>query len=285
MSDRKPTVGIVGLSYGRAHLAGFQAAGCEVVAVCQRNEAAARAVADKYGVPKAYSRWEDMIAKERLDIVAIASPPALHWPILRAAVAAGSHVVCEKPLAMDAAEARLMIDAVRSAGRQAITGFNWRFPAGMLRLKEMVDAGHLGRVFHINARWMNPSWVDAGTAPTWRMDRAIAGHGVMGDQGVHLIDMVRWVFGDFKRVCAQAGIGHPQRTVPGGARVADTEDHCQLIGELASGVQVSLTASRLTRGLAEHSMEVYGADGGAQSARRARWSELGARRTPGRNRQ
>ncbi len=259
--NKKPlTVGIIGLGYGRAHLVGFRAAGCNIVALCQRNSETARALAAKYGVPAAYSDWSEMIARAKPDIVTIATPPALHLPILRAAMQAGAHVVCEKPLAMNRTEALEMIAIAERSGRAAITGFNWRYQAAMQEFHRRVVAGDIGRVFHINARWLNPSRADENAAATWRMDRSQAGHGAMGDQGVHLIDMTRWLFGEFTRVNASAGIAHAARKAPGGAN-ADAEDHCSVLAELASGARVALTASRVAHGLNEHSIEAYGSAG------------------------
>jgi predicted dehydrogenase len=194
------TVGIVGLGFGRAHIPAFQSHGCEVVAVCQRDQAAARKVAERYGVPRVFERWEQMLEQARPDIVVIAAPPALHRLIAVEALAAGAHVLCEKPLAMDAADARAMVEAAQRAKRTAMTCFNWRFPAAMQRLHAMVEAGFLGRVFHINLRYFAPRFADEEIAPTWRMDRAQAGHGAMGDLGVPLVDLVRWHFGEFERL-------------------------------------------------------------------------------------
>ena len=95
---------------------------------------------------------------------------------------------------------------------------------------------------------------------TWRMDRAQAGHGAMGDQGVHLIDMVRWNFGEFARDSAQAGVAYPTRTGPGG-KPTDAEDYCSVMGELASGGQVTLSVSRAARGANEQFLEAYGSQG------------------------
>lgn len=260
MATRPRTVGIVGLGYGLAHLAGFRAAGCEVVAVCQRNEAAARAIATNHGVPGVFARWEEMLERARPDIVAIATPPALHLPILRAAMQGGAHVLCEKPLAMNRAEALEMIGIARASGRAAITGFNWRYPPAMQRFAEMAHAGWLGRVFHVNARWLHGHWASESSAATWRMDRSVAGHGALGDQGVHVVDMVRWLFGDFVRVIAQSGIAYASRKAPGGAG-PDAEDHSTVLGELASGAQVAFTVSRVAHGIREHTIEAYGSDG------------------------
>jgi predicted dehydrogenase len=261
MAKGRYTVGIIGLGYGRAHIAGFQAAGCEVTAVCQRDVATARQLADRYGVPGAFDRWEALLETARPDIVVIATPPALHRAIAEQALAAGAHVLCEKPLAMDGAEGRAMVEAAARAGRVAMTGFNWRFPAAMQRFHAMAAEGAAGRPLHVSGRWFAPRWADEGVAPTWRMDRAVAGQGAMGDMGVHLVDLVRWNFGEFARVCAHAGIAYPSRTVPGGERAQDTEDFCTILGELASGVQVTLEASRAARGVNEHALAVFGQRG------------------------
>lgn len=261
MASRQLTAGIIGLGYGRAHIAGLQAAGVQVLALCQRDTGAAAKLAQQYQVPQVFGRWQDLLEQARPDIVVIATPPALHLPILEAAMAAGCHVVCEKPLATSSAEAQAMIAAAAATSCLAITSFNWRFAPAMQRMKQMVDAGHLGRVFHVNARWFNPAWVDATTAPTWRMDRAQAGYGALGDLGVHLIDLVQWLFGPVDKVMASSATAHAGRTVPDSTRPADAEDFSHVVAELQTGVSVAITVSRVARGLNEHSLEVYGEQG------------------------
>src|SRR3990172_6958610 len=152
MPRRAHTVGIIGLGFGRAHIPAFQANGCQVVAVCQRNAAQAKAVADKYGVSRVFERWEEMLEQVRPEIVVIATPPHLHHAIALRALAQGAHVLCEKPLAMTREEARAMVEAAARAGRVAMTCFNWRFPAAMQRLHAMVEEGFLGTLFHAGLR-------------------------------------------------------------------------------------------------------------------------------------
>ncbi len=261
MARRRYTVGIIGLGFGRAHIPAFQSQGCDVIAVCQRDQAKAREVAERYRVPRVFDRWEAMLEQARPDIAVIAAPPAVHHVIAVEALAVGAHVLCEKPLAMNAGEARAMVEAAARAGRVAMTCFNWRFPAAMQRLHAMVDEGALGRLFHVSARYMVPRWADEGAQPTWRMDRTQAGHGAMGDLGVHLVDLVRWNFGEPVRVAAHAGLAYPTRTVPGGARPADTEDFCTVMVDLASGAQATLQVSRAARAANEHTLEAYGSLG------------------------
>jgi predicted dehydrogenase len=261
MTASGPTVGIVGLGFGRAHIPGFQAAGCRVMALCQRDETAARTIADKYGVPHVYARWEEMLDKAKPDIVVIATPPFLHKAIALRAFEVGAHVLCEKPLAMSRAEGRAMLEAAAWFKRVAMTGFNWRFPPAVQELHARVEAGALGRPFHVYSRWLGARYADESAPATWRLDRSQAGLGAMGDMGVHLIDLVQWNFGELTRVCAQAGRAYPERTLPGGAKPADAEDFCTVLGELASGAQMTLMANRAARGANETSLEVYGARG------------------------
>jgi predicted dehydrogenase len=258
------TVGVIGLGFGRAHIPAFQSHGCEVVAVCQRDQKAARAVADRYGVPHVFERWQDMLAQAKPEIVVIATPPVLHKAIALEAFAAGAHVLCEKPLAMNAAECRAMIDAAAQARRVGMTGFNWRYTAAMQRFHSMVEAGALGRLFNVHLRWMGSRWADEGAAATWRMDRAQAGHGAMGDMGVHVIDIVRWHFGEIAAVSAQGGIAYPAKTVPGVGKATDAEDYCVVTARLASGGLVTFTVSRAARAMNQQTMEAYGSEGALQ---------------------
>lgn len=261
MASREPTVGVVGLGYGRAHIAAFQANGCHVVAVCQRDQASAKAVADRYGVPRVFASWPEMLDEARPEIVAIATPPHLHHAIALAAFGAGAHVFCEKPLAMTRGEAQAMVEAAARAGRIGMTSFNWRFTAAMQQLHATVAEGAVGRVFHIAARWLGSRLADETAAPSWRMDRAQAGHGAMGDTGVHVIDLIRWNFGEFTRVVADAGVAYPGRSAPGVSRPADADDYCVVLGELASGAQVTLSVSRVAHATNEQTLEAWGSGG------------------------
>ena len=152
MSAHEPTVGVIGLKYGRAHIPAFQANGCKVVAVCQRDHAGAKAVAERYGVPRVYGSWEQLIDEARPEIVVIATPPVTHHTMVLRAFAAGAHVLCEKPLAMSRAETQSMVDAAARAGRIGMTAFNWRFTAAMLRFHDVLAEGVVGRVFNLAAR-------------------------------------------------------------------------------------------------------------------------------------
>jgi len=257
-----PSVAVIGLGFGRAHVPAFQAAGARVVAVCQRDETAPRRVAATYGVPQAYARWEDMLAAERPDIVVVATPPHLHRAIVRAAASAGAHVLCEKPLATSREDADAIVADVASSRRVGMTGFNWRYTVAMQKMRALMADGAVGRILHVRGHWLGARWADEASPTTWRMDREKAGHGAMGDMGVHLVDLVRWTCGEeFARVAAQAGIAYPAKPVAGTTKPTDAEDFVSLVGELTSGAQVSLVASRAAHGRNDHVLEISGTRG------------------------
>ena len=166
--------------------------------------------------PRVFERWEDLLEQAKPDIVVIASPPHLHREIALRALGQGAHVLCEKPLAMTAAEGRDMVEAARAGPARGDDRVQLALHPGHAALPL---AGGGGRGGPALPRRRAAGSARAGpTRPrrsTWRMDRAQAGHGAMGDMGVHVIDLVRWHFGEFARVTAQAGVAYPSRSAPG----------------------------------------------------------------------
>ena len=252
--------GVIGTSYGRVHIIGLQAAGLDVVAVCQRNQDEARAVANQYGIPRIYADWEVLVASPDLDLVTIAAPPHLHLPMTKKALRLGKHVICEKPLARTVEEARLMVRLAREARGRAMIGFNWRFTAGMQKMKTLVDQGFLGRLLHATGAWYGQRYADAAAPLSWRNERELAGVGALGDAGVHVIDALRWLGGEFRQVSGMTGIAYPGRElVPG--KPLSIDDHCGFLGILDSDAHVTVTLSRVARGTNFHRYELFGTDG------------------------
>ena len=236
--------GVIGTSYGKVHIVGLQAAGVSVVAICQRDQGTARGVARQFGIPLVFSDWEALVTSPELDVITIAAPPHLHLPIAKKALRLGKHVICEKPLARNLEEARLMARLARRASGRAMTGFNWRFTAGMQEMKHLVESGSLGRLLHATGTWHGTRYADASAPLGWRNERELAGTGALGDIGVHIIDLLRWLGGEFGRVSAMTGIAYPDRELAPGKRV-DTDDYCEFLGVFESGAHVTVTLSRV----------------------------------------
>lgn len=156
------------------------------------------AAAEEFGIPESSSDWRSAIARDDVDIVDICTPGHTHAEIALAALAAGKHVLCEKPLANDVAEADRMADAAAAAAEQGVVsmcGFSYRRTPALALAKKLIDDGRLGRIRHVRAQYLQ-DWLTSPDAPfTWRLDRTRAGSGTLGDIGAHSIDTAQWLTG------------------------------------------------------------------------------------------
>jgi predicted dehydrogenase len=247
MGQERVRAGVVGTGWWAdlEHLPGLRSrADVELVALCGRDEARLTALADKFQVPGRFTDWRELLARARLDLVVIVTPNALHHPVAMAALAAGAHVISEKPLALDAGQAREMAALAKATGRQTLTFFTHRALAAAAHLKRLVDEGFLGNPLHVSASYFSASHLKPGKPASWRMRRAEAGSGVLGDIGSHLIDLVRWWLGDVTRVSAQWQTIQRERV--GGA--VDGDEDCSFLAQLACGAQGVFQASKLVAG-------------------------------------
>jgi len=251
-------VGVIGTSWWAdlEHLPGLRARGdVEVAALCGRDPGRLAALAASHGVPATFTDWRELLARGRLDAVVIATPNALHREQAVAALDAGLHVVCEKPLATTFAAAAEMADRAERAGRRTLTFFTHRTVAAAAHAKRLVDEGFLGRPLHASASYFTASHLQDGKPLAWKMRRAEAGTGVLGDIGSHVVDLVRWWLGDLARVSAQWQT--PNRERPGGT--ADADEDCSFLAQLECGAQAVFQASKLAAGRSNHQrIELHG---------------------------
>lgn len=176
-----------------AHLPGYQRlAGVEVAAICDIDETKLKAMAAKYNVAKTYTDYRKML-KSGLDAVSICLPNYLHAPATIAALEAGCHVLCEKPMAMTAVEAEKMVDAAKASGKVLMMSFNNRYRTDTLALKKRIEAGNLGDIYFAKAGWERrrgiPGW------GSWFTRKEQSGGGSLIDIGVHALDLTLWLMG------------------------------------------------------------------------------------------
>ena len=199
----KPKVVVAGAGFIAkvAHLPAFRAAGAPVDALCARNQEHARLVAEQYEVPRVYGDWRQMLVEEKPDIVSICLPAALHYEVTLAALDAGAHVLCEKPLATSAAEARAMFDTARRCDRRLMAAQHHRFDAAAQAIKEVVDGGALGEIYYSESTALRRMGI-----PGWGAfhQRAFAGGGCLLDYGVHALDQTLWLLGNPKPATVSA---------------------------------------------------------------------------------
>lgn len=185
------------------HMPGYAAIPdlCEIVAVCDVNRDSAVKAAEKFGVGTIYDTYQDLIADPSIDAVSVATPNAFHHQPTVAALRAGKHVLCEKPLAMDAAEARDMCAAANEAGKILQVALQMRFSGSLRFMKDFIDKGHMGDIYYARAQALRRRGV-----PAWGVfiDKDKQGGGPLIDIGVHILDATLFLMGYPKPVAASA---------------------------------------------------------------------------------
>lgn len=197
---KKVRLGIIGVGgIGRNHLGACrECKGVEVTAVSDVDEGRARAAAAEFNVERAFSDYRDLVAEDVADAVVVCTPNNTHRPITLAALKAGKHVLCEKPLALNAREARQMVEAAEEAGRILMAGQSLRYGAAARFVKRLVEAGRLGDIYYGQAVWLRRSGIPRG----WFQDAKQSGGGPLIDLGVHAVDLMWWLMGQPEPVCA-----------------------------------------------------------------------------------
>ncbi|MBM3496470.1 MAG: Gfo/Idh/MocA family oxidoreductase, partial [Armatimonadetes bacterium] len=208
-------VGLIGYGFmGRAHSNAYRKVnqffelGRRPVmkAACARSEETIRDFAANWGWESIETDWRKLIARPDIDAIGVCSPNVTHHDIAIAAAKAGKIVLCEKPLAMNAAEGLAMTEAIEKAGVANMVWFNYRRVPAIALAKQLVDEGRLGRVFHYRAKylqdWTISAKVPQGGQTLWRLDIDVAGSGVTGDLLAHSIDTAIWLNGPIASVTA-----------------------------------------------------------------------------------
>ncbi len=235
---------------GRAHLTAWRSVpGAEIVAVVDTDPARSQAAAEGLGA-RAFDAVLPMLDAIRPDAVDICTPPVAHRAPAEAALAAGAHVLCEKPLADTPGDARVIVDAADSAGKLLMTAFCHRFHPPVARLKELITEGRLGRVGMFRNRFAGPF---GGIEDVWFSKPEISGGGCLMDTSVHSVDCFRFLVGEVARA-EGAGLTFDPKLAPG------VEDTAAMMLVAESGAIGIVEASWTLQG-GVNVIEVYGTDG------------------------
>jgi len=222
-------------------------------AVAGRKRELVEKFASRWGWQRAEPDWRALVEASDIDIIDIASTNDTHREIALAASAAGKMILCEKPLAMNLAQAREMTRAVEKSGKPNMVWFNYRRVPAIALAKQIIEEGKLGKIFHYRAQylqdWTISTKVPVGGPSTWRLDKDLAGAGVSGDLSVHNIDTAIWLNGAISRVSGMTEIFVKDRLRPDGspARV-EIDDVCSFLARFANGSNGTFEATRYARG-------------------------------------
>ncbi|CAN5130073.1 Gfo/Idh/MocA family oxidoreductase [soil metagenome] len=237
--------------------------------VVGRDPAAVAASADKWGWAESATDWRAVIERDDIDIVDIVTPGDSHAEIAIAALAAGKHVLCEKPLANTVAEAQEMADAAAralAAGVYAMTGFTYRRVPAVTFARDLVASGKLGRIHQVRASYLQDWLADPEAPMAWRLRKELAGSGALGDIGAHAIDLAQFVTGSL--LDSVSGIietlVHERPLSAGSAERGEVtvDDAALFTGRFDSGVLGTFEATRFATGRKNAlRLEVSGTDG------------------------
>jgi predicted dehydrogenase len=257
-------VGLVGYAFmGRAHSLAWETVGRvfdvplrpRLAAVCGRDEAAAAAAAGRFGWAAVETDWRALIDRDDVQLVDICAPGGLHAPIAIAALAAGKHVLCEKPLANTLAEAEAMkaaADAAYDGGARAMVGFNYRRVPALALARRLVEQGRIGSLRHFRAVYLQDWLTDPDAPLTWRLRADQAGSGALGDLGAHIVDLARYLTGDeVTGVSALSATFVGERPLagrPGATGPVTVDDAVVFTGRLAGGALATFEATRYATG-------------------------------------
>lgn len=234
----------------------------EIVAVASTVNAQTTAAA--FNVPHAYEDWRVMLDKHALDLVGIATPVALHAPMVLAALEAGANVICEKPMAMNSDESRQMLEKAQALGRLHLVGHELRFNPNRRKIRELIANGAIGQVRHVNIVNITTAWGDPASRPKgdWWSTAAMGG-GRLGANGSHQIDLLRWWLGDLGAISGQLFTMVPNRVdkTTGEPWIATADDVVSFSAEMKSGALATVFLSGVARhGIGNH-VQIFGSEG------------------------
>ncbi|MFL6187737.1 MAG: Gfo/Idh/MocA family protein [Actinomycetes bacterium] len=260
-------IGMVGYAFmGRAHSQAWRNVASffelplrpRMAAICGRDQAAVAAAATRLGWPAWETDWKRLVQRDDVDLVDVCTPGSSHAEISIAALEAGRHVLCEKPLANTVDEARAMAAAAERAatgGVRAMVGFNFRRVPAVALARQLVAAGRLGPIRHVRAAYLASHALDPELPLAWRHQASEAGSGALGDLGAHAVDLAQHLAGD--RIAGVSALTETfvrERPLPGGggARGPVTVDDAALfIARFGGGALGSFEATRLAAGHTE----------------------------------
>jgi predicted dehydrogenase len=266
----KPGVGIIGTGWGaRVQVPAFREAGLEIVALAGSQTRKTQRIAADLDIPYATGDWKTLLERPNVDLVTIVTPPSLHCEMSIAALEAGKHVMCEKPTALHADEARRMVKAAADRPAQlALIDHELRFFPAVREARRLVIEGHIGRLRHGEVRFVNSSRANLKRVWNWWSDVAQGG-GILGAIGSHQIDTVRYLLNDevsavqgfLNTFVVERPVPQPESGTTEGTRPVTSDDFASFTLTFAQGGFVNVLASMVARKNEAQSFTLYGDEG------------------------
>jgi len=281
-------IGIIGGGFiGRVHtmafrmLKGFFGEKVKDVSlkmIAEKNPEYAKSTAARLGIDEWVGGWQELVKRDDIDLVIIGVPNYMHREVALGAIEKGKHILCEKPLALNAEDAREICEAAKAAGIKHGISFNYRKTPGVLLMKRWIDEGVLGSIISFRSSFLQDWALDENLPLDWHFQKRYSGCGVLGDLGSHIIDMARFLVGEIDEVSGSLSTRIEERPLSSDANTAhiansdggksvqkgkvDVDDICDVLLRFKNGAQGSFFSSRIGLGRkVTFGIEVYGTEG------------------------
>ncbi len=268
-------IGMIGYGFiGKVHTLAYRnlpfyydhvPANIRLEAVYSRNIENAKLGIQQAGYKTATDSYDEIINNRDVDIIDICTPNSYHKEVFIKALEKEKHVHCEKPLAMNLHDAKKMLDeAKKHPNLKTQMTFEYRFQPAIMRAKQLIEEGFLGKIFSVRAAYLHSGYIDSQRPLSWRLQKKYSGGGALYDLGSHVIDLLRFLLGDFYRVYSKQNTFIGKRPLKGenGYGEVDVDDISILLFEMANGAVGTMEASRLATGTNDElRIEVHGQKG------------------------
>ncbi len=266
-------IGMIGFgSMGKAHTYALKnlpfyypslGFGIELGGVCTKTVEKANYASETFGFKKATTNEDELIYSPDIDIIDICTPNNLHFDTIMKALDAGKHIYCEKPMCISYAEAKAAKEKAKASGLKCGMVFNNRHMAPIIRAKQLISDGRLGRILSFSAVYYHSSAADVNKKAGWKQNRDICGGGVLFDLGSHVIDLVTYLCGETDEVSAISQIAYPTRTGMNGEKWQTNADEAfYMLCRMKNGAVGNITASKIHTGTNDDvNIEIYGEKG------------------------
>ncbi len=271
---KKYGIGIIGFGFmGKTHTYGYKTIPLyyenipfrtKLVGVCTAHQETAEKAKDLHGFEFATTDPDEILFHKDIDIVHICTPNAFHKETLIKALQAGKHIYCDKPLTTSYANAKKILEVLDSAdGLVHQMAFHNRFFPAVMRAKQLIDDGRLGRILSFNAAYLHSGSVDPNKPIGWKLNSALGGGGVLFDMGSHVLDLMYYLMGDYESILANNTIIYPKRPAPDGSMVNITaEDLSCLMVKMKNQSTGIIEISKIATGTNDElKFEIYGDKG------------------------
>jgi predicted dehydrogenase len=281
MGKGKLRAGVIGTGMGRYHMEGYAShPKSELYAVCDLNREEAAQFAAKYGAKHVFTDYRELLAREEIDVISIATPNYLHAPMAIAALQAGKHVLCEKPMAIKPADAEEMVRAAQKAKRRLGVNVALRFYPLHQGMRGQVASGRLGEVYYAKSHWIRRKGMPVVDFPQdgemgrgdWFVQKRKSGGGALVDIGVHMLDLVWWLMGSPRPKQVLASVYSellPARMAKVGV-AGNVDDLATALIKFSTGQTLQVEVSWDAFQEPYFGYQLFGTTGGARWAERAR---------------